>query len=102
MRLKERLRRFEGLNREPVSLGKMRSLILPEPGQAHPFFELAFAVILQGGNRSPGKAHSPPLAGLGARANYPAAPVLSAGEGASYVQGGLNGVEVHVFPTQRQ
>jgi len=57
-------------------------------------------VILQSGNRALGKAHSPPFAGLGARTNYEAAPVLPAGEGSPYVQGGLNGVEVRVFPAQ--
>ena len=38
------------------------AIILPKPGQAHPLFELALAVILEGGGRSPGKAHAPPLA----------------------------------------
>ena len=46
-------------------------------------------MILQSSNRALGKANSPPFAGLGARTNYEAAPVLPAGEGSPYVQGGL-------------
>jgi hypothetical protein len=60
---------------------------------------LALAVIFEGGHRSPGEAHTSALAGLGAGANDPSAPVLSAGEHAPHLQGGLDGIKVHVFPT---
>ena len=96
MRLKKRLRRLERL-RGATDL----DVILPESGQAHPFFELTIAVILEGGHCWPGEAHAPALAGLGTRADDPPAPVLSASERAPHEQGGLGGLEIRLFPTQR-
>jgi hypothetical protein len=59
-------------------------------------------VILEGRNRSPGEAHAPSLAGLGARANDVSAPILPTGKGVPHVQGWLGGLEINVFPAQRQ
>src|SRR5215213_1082033 len=102
MRLKERFRRFEGLKKGAGLVGEYKSLILPEPGQAQPLFELAFAVILQRKGCLPSKAHAPTLARLSARAHDPPAPVLSTCERAAHAHGGLDGFEVHIFPTQGQ
>jgi hypothetical protein len=76
-------------------------VILPESGQAHPLFELTITMILEGGHCWPGEAHAPALAGLGTRADDPPAPVLSASERAPHEQGGLGGLEIRLFPTQR-
>src|SRR5829696_4051359 len=102
IRLKERLRRFEGLKRGAGLVGEYESLILPKPGQAQPLFELAFAMLFQGRGCLPGKAHTPTLARLGARANNPPSPVLSTCERAPHAHGGLASFEVHIFPTHGQ
>src|SRR5215210_83289 len=96
--LRSRVAQVRRIEHGASFVGEDEVPILPEPCQAHPFFELAFAVIVQGSNRALGKAHPPPFAGLGARTNYEAAPVLPAGERSPYVQGRFIGVEVCVFP----
>ncbi len=74
---KERLRRFDGLTGEPVSLAKTSPPVLPGPRQPHALLQLALAVVLEGRGRPWGEPHPPPLAGLGGRAHDPTAPVLA-------------------------
>src|SRR5215212_10803352 len=102
IRLKERLRKFEGLKKGTGLIGEYESLILPEPGQAQPLLELAFAVILQRRGCLPGKTHAPTLARFGARAHDPPTPVLSTCERASHEHGRLGVFKAYVFPTQGQ